>query len=150
MRGLGILCSTGVLLSAGLFAGSQATATARSGPDSVLAAGRPGHAVTVTVVVPEGVGGVISQMVVVGRPGTTPEVGPSEDRLPPTAVERVANELDSVTSFTYTSLSARVTPTTPGTYPVFTFASRDLGCGSSNMAEPHDLTITRVGLLRVT
>jgi len=91
-------------------------------------------------------------MVVVGRPGTTPEVGPSEDRLPPSAVQRVGKTSSTRSrSFTYTSLSARVTPTTPGTYPVFAFASRGARLAAArNMAEPHDLTITRVGLLRVT
>jgi hypothetical protein len=148
MRGLAVACSTGVLLSAGLFAGSQAV-SAGPGQDALMASGRAGHSITVTYVVPGGVGGVTSQMLVVGRPGSTSEVDPNENRLPPTSIDRVGNQIDTVTSFTYTSLSARLTPTSPGTYPVFTFAARDLGCGSSNMAEPMDLTITKVGLIRV-
>jgi hypothetical protein len=148
MRGLAVACSTGVLLSAGLLAGSQAV-SAGSGQDALMASARAGHPITVTYEVPGGVGGVISQMLVVGRPGSTSEVDPNENRLPATSVERVSNQIDTVTSFTYTSLSARLTPAGPGTYPVFAFASRDLGCGSSNMSEPMDLTITKVGLIRV-
>lgn len=154
MRALGIVYSVGIVLSAAAFGGSQAGAdqagaNTHPGPHSLLATGRAGHPVSVTVVVPGGVGGVVTQMLVVGRPGTTPEVGPDESSLPATAVERAANQLDTTTSFTETSLSARLTPPQPGTYPVFAFASRELGCGSSNMAEPMDLTITRMGVIDV-
>jgi hypothetical protein len=147
MRGVHVLYTCGGLVAVAIVAGSQAVATPRS-PD-LLAVGRAGHPVTVTLEVPGGIGGVVSQMLVVGRPGTTPEVGPHEDGLPPTSVERVANQVGAETSFTYTSLSARLSPTAPGLYPVFVFSSRELGCGSSNMAEPPDLTITRVGQVRV-
>lgn len=149
MRGVHIAYTCAGLVAVALLAGSQALATPRQVPAGTLAVARAGHPVTVTVQVPGGVGGVTSQMLVVGRPGSTPEIGVHEDLLPPTSVARTGNQLDSQTSFTYTSLSARVAPLTAGSYPVFVFASRELGCGSSNMAEPPDLTITRVGQLQV-
>jgi hypothetical protein len=147
MRGVRVLYVCGVLVAVAAVAGSQATAT--SGSAGSLAVGRVGRPITVTVEMPGGVGGVTSQMLVVGRPGSTPEVGPHQEQLPATSVDRVANQLDATTSFTYTSLSARLSPTAPGTYPVFLFSSRELGCGSANMDDPPDLTITRVGQVQV-
>jgi hypothetical protein len=150
MRGGRVLYICGVLVSVAVFAGSEAMATPRSEASGLMAVGRAGHPITVNYVVPGGVGGPVAQMLVIGRPGTTPEVGPHVDRLPPSAVERDTNQLALEASFTDTTLSARLVANAPGTYPVFVFASTgEMGCGSSDMHEPIDLAITQVGQVRV-
>lgn len=150
MRGVRVLYTCGVLVSVAVFAGSQAAATPRSAASGVMAAGRIGHPITVSYVVPGGVGGLVAKMLVVGRPGTTPEVGPHVDRLPASAVERLSNQVALEAAFTDTTLSAQLVANAPGTYPVFVFASTgEMGCGNSKMTEPIDLTITRIGQVRV-
>lgn len=144
-----------VVAVCGVLAGSQAGAGAVSGTSTVgtsgtvLATGRPGHPISATVdlgAVPEG---PTSHELVVGRPGSTDEIDDTA-YLPATAVLRETNQLDAAQSAGPTSLTVRFTPDRPGRFPLFLFASAEMGCASGNMAdETVGFTITPVGSVDV-
>lgn len=143
-----------VVAFCGVLAGSQAGAgavggTPALGQRSTLATGQHDQPVSATVDLGAAPEGPTSHQLVVGRPGTTDEID-DPAYLPATAVMRETNQLDATQSAGPTSLTVRFTPDKPGRYPLFLFASAEMGCASGNMAdETVGFTITPVGSVDV-
>jgi hypothetical protein len=147
-----LLCSLATVAVAALLTGSQASASALSvtiGGQPVLAHGSSLHAVNVTLRFDGPPQGPTSNLVVIGRPGSTDEVDDIA-HLPATAVMRSANQLTSSDTAGTNSMTARFNADRPGTYPVFLFSSGELGCASSTMVdETVGFDITQVGVVDI-
>ncbi|MEP6598810.1 MAG: hypothetical protein ABJB98_05105 [Actinomycetota bacterium] len=145
-RRLGVVLA-GAVVGCGLLAGSQAVASPLD--PFVLATAHAGHAVSAIVDFGASPLGPTSHELVVGLPGSTDEID-DDAQLPPTAILRQANQVDAAQTAGPTSLAARFTPDRAGDYPVFVFASGEMGCATANMVdETIGFTITQVGLVRV-
>src|SRR6266496_1148632 len=149
MRRLTVGYATGVLVAAGLMAGSQSIAATSSADHWMLATARSGHPVTATIKAPEISMGTMSQMLIVGVPGSTAEV--DDQVLPATSVMRPVNEVDSTPGFEAKTLSVTFSPPGKGDYRVFLMASDAPMCHSQRMDEmPGTTTVDQVGIVRVS
>jgi hypothetical protein len=112
----------------------------------VLATGRPNRLVTTQLHIDGWTPGPTSFLVVIGRPGTTDDVGQGADQ-PPSAVLRQENQLLADT-ITRDSVMARFSPSAAGRYPVFLLLSgAEVFCDTAMPGIP--LSVTQLGVIDV-
>jgi len=148
MRKLAAAYSIGILATAAVMTGSQATAG--SGPDRVLAVGHHGQPVTAMVRFADWSAGPTEPLLVVGVPGSTAELADAT-HLTRSAVLLAGNQVTSELMVDSSSLGVRFSASHSGVYPVFLFALREPPCHSVMMdTVPAPSTITQVGVVRIT
>ncbi len=150
MPRLAALYALGILAIAGFMTGSQATAASGPADQQMLGTGRHGHTVQAMVRFPGASEGAISQMLLVGVPGSTDEIDDPQ-YLPRSAVLLPANQVPSRLTIGANSLVATFSPAHAGKYPVFLIAAEDPMCHSAKMmADAALFSLSKVGSVRVS